>query len=96
MDNSMNTSNGVQQGHLNVWFDDRAFGWIHTVENGDLKRYFCHVSSVISGVPTTGAKVTFQPAPEITKPGAKFPAAKNVAVEKVALDHLGALAGGSR
>ena len=48
-------------GVLNVWFEDRGFGFIHQDQNGELVRHFLHISNVRSGTPVTGATVRFLP-----------------------------------
>ena len=48
-----------KQGFINAWFDGRAFGFIHENQNSALQVYFFHISSLLSGIPRTGAKVKF-------------------------------------
>lgn len=63
------------EGFINVWFPERAFGFIHENENGTLKVYFFHISSLLSGIPVKGATARFD-----VGENKKGPAAKNVEV----------------
>jgi cold shock CspA family protein len=47
-------------GSLNVWFVDRNYGFIHEERGGVILRHFLHASNVKSGVPRTGATVSFK------------------------------------
>ena len=48
-----------QTGVISAWFEDRGFGFIHEIVNGNLKSHFLHISKIISGVPAKGAECVF-------------------------------------
>jgi len=48
------------QGTLNVWFQDRSYGFIHEEKGGVILRHFLHGANVKSGTPRTGASVLFK------------------------------------
>jgi cold shock CspA family protein len=48
-----------QKGFINVWFENRGFGFIHANMDGNLKSYFFHISQLLSGAPMTGARAKF-------------------------------------
>jgi cold shock CspA family protein len=53
--------NGKHSGSISVYFDTRAFGFIHEVVEGVVLAYFFHLRDVQRGVPKTGELVTFLP-----------------------------------
>ncbi len=48
------------QGTLNVWFQDRSYGFIHEEKDGVILRHFLHGANIKSGTPRTGATVQFK------------------------------------
>jgi hypothetical protein len=51
--------NEVKKGEIQSYFPQRAFGFIHAVEGGNLCRYFFHVSGIIAGYPLVGLTAEF-------------------------------------
>jgi hypothetical protein len=51
--------NEVKQGKIEAYFPQRAFGFIHAIENGNLRRYFFHVSGIVAGYPMVGFTAEF-------------------------------------
>lgn len=47
-------------GVLNVWFLDRNYGFIHEEKGGAILRHFLHAANIKSGMPRTGATVSFK------------------------------------
>ncbi len=47
-------------GSLNVWFTDRNYGFIHEKKGGVILKHFLHGANITSGVPRTGATVSFK------------------------------------
>jgi cold shock CspA family protein len=47
-------------GELNVWFQDRLYGFVHSEQGGTLISHFLHKANIKSGTPATGAKVSFK------------------------------------
>jgi cold shock CspA family protein len=48
------------QATLNVWFQDRNFGFIHEDKGGVILKHFLHGANIVSGTPRTGATVSFK------------------------------------
>jgi len=48
------------QGTLNVWFQDRSYGFVHEENGGGILKHFLHASNIKSGTPRTGATVSFK------------------------------------
>jgi cold shock CspA family protein len=48
--------------YLTVWFPERGYGFCISYE-GDVTRYFLHVSNIQSGVPVKGSIVRFDVRP---------------------------------
>ena len=46
-------------GHVNRWFDEKNFGFIHENRNGIGFSYFFHRKHLIEGTPATGATARF-------------------------------------
>jgi cold shock CspA family protein len=47
---------------INVWFDDRGFGFCHESVGKSVVRYFLHIANVVHGTPIQDAVVRFDPA----------------------------------
>jgi cold shock CspA family protein len=48
------------KGFIDIWFaKPKSFGFIHENVAGERKKYFFHFTSIISGVPQSGAPVRF-------------------------------------
>lgn len=45
---------------INVWFQDRNYGFILEEKEGVVLRHFLHRNNIISGEPRTGAEVLFR------------------------------------
>ena len=50
---------GSKEGWIDAYFPQPAYGFIHSLEAGNLRRWFFHVSGIVSGVPKVGSSVTF-------------------------------------
>ena len=45
---------------VNVWFEERGFGFLNELQSdGTLKRYFLHRANILSGVPVKHAWAAF-------------------------------------
>jgi cold shock CspA family protein len=79
-------------GTLVTWFENKAFGFVHQVVDGEVRSYFVHISQV-AGKPKVGDTLRFE-----VGEGRKGPAAKNVeivpATETPALAGMAALLSG--
>jgi hypothetical protein len=49
-----------KHGSIEQYFPQRAFGFIHSIEDGNLRRYFFHINDIIGGIPRIGASATFE------------------------------------
>jgi cold shock CspA family protein len=47
-------------GTLNVWFQDRNYGFVHEEKAGVILNHFLHAQNIKSGIPHTGAEVRFK------------------------------------
>ena len=47
-------------GTLNVWFEDRDFGFVHVEKADVILSHFLHRANIKSGTPKTGATVLFK------------------------------------
>ena len=50
----------LSSGILNVWFEDRDFGFIHMEKDDVIISHFLHRANIKSGTPKTGASVLFR------------------------------------
>jgi len=50
----------MRTGILNVWFQDRNYGFIHETNAGTILNHFLHAQNIKSGQPFTGATVRFK------------------------------------
>jgi cold shock CspA family protein len=46
-------------GRINIWFQDRNYGFIHQNLNGMVVKHFLHASNILSGVPKNGLTASF-------------------------------------
>jgi cold shock CspA family protein len=47
-------------GVLNVWFEDRNFGFVHVDKDDAVVSHFLHGANIKSGQPVSGATVSFK------------------------------------
>lgn len=47
-------------GKINVWFQDRNYGFIHEEKAGVILSHFLHAQNIKVGTPFTGATVVFK------------------------------------
>jgi hypothetical protein len=71
---------GSKSGQIENYFPARAFGFIHSIEDGNLRRYFFHLSGVVAGVPVIGAIAVFDIDTERIKPGNPVLPVKNIMI----------------
>jgi cold shock CspA family protein len=48
------------QGTLNVWFQDRSYGFVHQEKGAVILKHFLHAANIKSGTPRTGVTVSFK------------------------------------
>jgi hypothetical protein len=73
-------STGTMKGRIAAWFPLKAFGFIHSTEDGTLLRYFFHISGIVSGVPKIGNYATFDIDTARIIPGKSVLPVNNVAI----------------
>jgi cold shock CspA family protein len=66
------------QGIISMYLPDRGFGFLIVGQGKDIKKYFFHITRVVSGVPAIGAIATFSVHP--IQEG-KLPSAVDVEVQ---------------
>ncbi len=49
------------EGHIDVWFKEKGYGFIHEHKDGRIVKHFVHVSAIYSGRPVADARVRFNP-----------------------------------
>ena len=49
-----------QEKRIDVWFQERGYGFLHAVVDGKIQRVFLHASNITSGKPTNGALARFE------------------------------------
>jgi cold shock CspA family protein len=47
-------------GTINVWFQDRNYGFVHEEKAGVILSHFLHAQNIKAGTPYTGAEVRFK------------------------------------